>query len=152
MPNPPEKVLKSIEIDAQIVELKRSGLSFDEIGKRLGGLTRQTIHRRFERALLDARKARREAADKYIDEHLARIGVNREIVSDIRDGEHPLVSNGKRFDDLVDQGIVLASIDRMVKLDDEEAQLLGLRAATKSEVAVVNYTVGGGIDPTKDLT
>lgn len=127
--------------DTQIIQMKRDGRTFDEIGAHFG-VTKQVVHRCFHRGL---RRVPVKAVEEYRAEQLARIETQREIALDVMHAEHPLVSNGKRFDDLTDDGPVLAAIDRMIKLDAQESDLLGLKAPVKveSEVSVLRYEVVG---------
>lgn len=127
--------------DTEIIEMKRAGLTFEEIGAHFA-VTRQVVHRCFHRGL---RRVPVKAVEEYRAEQLARIETQREIALDVMHAEHPLVSNGKRFDDLSDDGPVLAAIDRMIKLDAQESDLLGLKAPVKveSEVSVLRYEVVG---------
>lgn len=143
----PEQDLALAERDTQIVELKRSGLTFEEIGQQLD-ISRATAHRGFYRAL------RRVGADQvkaYREQQLQHIELAREVVLDVLAsytrnvaiaGEGDVVDLGE------DHGPVMGAIDRLVRLQDHEAKLLGLYAATKMQTDVqVSYTVGGGIDP-----
>jgi hypothetical protein len=146
----PDQALSAAEADARVVDLKRSGLTFEQIGIQLGGLSKQVIHRRFQRAVTLIRAT---AVDEWRAQQLQEIELDRELARDIANAKHPVVSNGRVFDELDDDGPKLAALAHLAKLRAQEQDVLGLKAAVKSEVsAVVNYTVGGGIDPAKDLT
>ncbi|MFA1538592.1 hypothetical protein [Actinomadura monticuli] len=63
------------------------------------------------------------------------------------DGSYSLAPDGKRigiYEDVLDDGPILQSVDRLVKLSESRRKLLGLDAATKMEVSGdVTYTVVG---------
>lgn len=145
----PDAALSAAERDAHVVELKRSGLTFEQIGRQLG-VSKQVVHRRFQRAVTLIRAT---AVEEWRQQQLSEIETDRELTREIFNAHHPVVSNGKVFDELDDDGPKLAALAHLAKLRAQEQDVLGLKAATKSEVsAVVNYTVGGGVDPDKDLT
>lgn len=133
----PERDLASAEQQRDIVALKRAGLSFAEIGKRLG-CSKTQVQRQFCAAL-----------DRIVEpevtamraEQLARIELEREEALDIMGAEHVVVSNGHIVspitgrddngdpiygDPLIDQAPPLSAIDRLIKLDDQEAKLVGM--------------------------
>ena len=84
-------------------------------------------------------------------EQLNRIDMEREVVMGVLEGSHVTVSNGKIMYDVADSGPVLAAVDRLHKLDDQEAKLLGLYAEQKLNLSGgVRYELVG-IDPA-DLT
>lgn len=150
--NAPTSALASARLDKQIIERKDAGLSFQEIADELG-FSKAYIHRRFHKIV---RAIPEEAASEYRANQLAEIALNREIAAEIRDAEHPLVSQGRVIypiegwsedgkpiygdNPLLDDGPRLAAIDRLEKLRDSEAKLLGLYPAAK-----VDATVDGGI-------
>jgi hypothetical protein len=154
----PEATAAATEREAVIVRLKREGLTFDEIGQRFG-VSKQVVHRQFHRAI---RRGLTVQVDAYRDEQLARIEAAREVVMDVLHARHVVVSNGHVVSEitgqdaegkpiygepLVDDGPVLAAVDRLVKLDDQEARLLGLYAAAKVETdTTLRYEVVG-VDP-----
>lgn len=145
----PDQRITAAEQDAEVVRLKREGLTFEQIGRELG-VSKQVVHRRFQRAV---HLIRATEVDAWREQQLAEIETDRELTREIFNAHHPVVSNGKVFDELDDDGPKLAALAHLAKLRAQEQDVLGLKAATKSEVtAVVNYTVGGGVDPDEDLT
>lgn len=135
--------LSAAEIDAEVVRLKRTGMSFEAVGRELG-FCRQVAQRRFQRAVTLIRATE---VDKWREQQLAQIEAEREITLDILDAKHPYVSNGKRFDDLDDDGPRLSALAHLAKLRGQEQDILGLKAPTQSVVqATVAYTLNG-VDP-----
>jgi transposase-like protein len=138
---------------AEIVELRDQGLSFRTIAAQVG----RSLHVTWDHYQAAMReipaanvKQHQENAAKRLDEQLRRIDMEREIVMEVATAEHPLVSNGRiiyeitDFEDgkpvygdaLTDKGPNLAAVDRLHKLDDQEARLLGLYP--KVQVSVRN--------------
>jgi hypothetical protein len=60
---------------------------------------------------------------------------------DIVWADHPLVSNGRRFDDLEDAGPVLSALGQIVRTAESKRKLLGLDAPSRQTVTVVNEDV-----------
>lgn len=142
----PARDLAAAEQQRDVVALKRGGLSFAEIGQRLG-ISKSQAHRAFYAAL-----------DRIVEpevvamraEQLARIELEREEALDIMGAEHLVVSNGHVVspitghddegdpvygDPLIDQSPPLAAIDRLIKLDDQEAKLVGMYPKTEHNVS-----------------
>lgn len=140
-----DDALTSAETDAEVVRLKRAGLTFEQIGAKLG-VTKQVVHRRFQRAV---RTIRATEVDAWREQQLAEIETDRELTREIFNAHHPVVSNGKVFDNLDDDGPKLSALAHLVKLRAQEQDLLGLKAPTRSEVDLsggVRYEVVG-VDP-----
>lgn len=139
---------------ARVVELRTQGLAFREIAAEMG-LGLATVWRHYEYAMREipaqfvAVAAQQEAARRA--EQLQRIDMEREVVLGILEADHVTVSNGKIMDGVVDHGPNLAAVDRLHKLDDQEAKLLGLYAEQKLKADVGVRVELVGIDPA-DLT
>lgn len=142
-PSDPDRDLSSAEQDEQVVALKRQGLSFVDIGEVLG-ISKSQAHRAFHRAL---KRIPAEEVQAYRDEQLQQIALAREVVLDIlgdyvknivvsHDGD--VIENGE------DHGPALGAVDRLVKLADHEAKLLGLYAEKKISMSgALRYEVAG---------
>lgn len=157
--------LNTAEIEAQVVALKRQDLTFRQIADRLGVAT-MTAHRAFQRAKQRVIEATDFDTRTYINGQLAGIEASREILREILAAHHVVISNGHVVSEIIgrdadgtpqygdpytDDAPVMAAIDRLVKLDAQEAQLLGLNAEQKTSLtANVRYELVG-IDPA-DLT
>ncbi len=135
---------EAAEFDARVIGLRKQGLTFREIADEVDR-TVSHVYKSFQRGL---KRITAPNVNEYREAQLLRIESERAIVEDILLGLHVTVSNGRVFGDIPDSAPVLAAIDRLIKLDAQEADLLGLKAATKMSVdAQVSYTVGGGVDP-----
>jgi hypothetical protein len=147
--------LERAEMDARIMELKRQDLSFQQIADQLG-ISRAAAHRGFHRALP---RITEPAATAYRAEHLARLELVREVVMGILETRHVTISNGHVVSEITgvdddgkpiygepyeDDAAVLAAANTLLKIDDQEATLLGLKA--KAEIAVsggIRYEIVG---------
>jgi hypothetical protein len=151
--DPPGKQLAARELDQQVVDLKREGLTFVQIGTRLGKSTTQ-IHRIFHRAIAAIPVP---AVEAFREQHLARLELMREHCLDVLGASHWTVSHGhvvkleiRRVDGsmsnvpLPDSGPGMAAIDRLLKIEQEEAKLLGIYPDARFSVeTTVNYRVEG---------
>lgn len=164
--NHPEQQAESAAKDARVVELVNEGHSLQDIATAWG-VSKPVIWRRFHRAL---ERIPQKAVEDYRTAQLVRLAAARQAVMDVLTAKHVVVSNGHVVseivgnhplvdednephpqagepiygDPLIDDGPVLAAVDRLVKLDDQEAKLLGLYAAAKVEHdSTVRYEVVG---------
>lgn len=141
----PQRLAEQAEQDAQIVRLKRAGLTYDEVATQLG-ISPSSAFRGFHRAI---RNTPRPDVEAFRDEQLARIQAMRERITDILERRQMAISHGKvvmhNGEPVLDDSIALQAADRLAKLDDQEAKLLGMYPATRvqADVNVVNYTVNG---------
>lgn len=147
----------------------QNGLTFREIAAELD-YSVGYMHKVFTNAL---RKIPAQAVEDYRADQLARIQLERQALLDILAAHHVVVSNGHIVSEivghyplktdngedhplagqpifgepLVDSAPVMQAVDRLIKLDDQEAKLVGAYAATKIDATVaVRYEVIG-VDP-----
>lgn len=144
VPSKPTQDLEMADRDAQIVNLKRQGMSFKAVGEALG-VSATTARKGFQRALL---RVREPAVTAFRAEQLVRIQVMREVAMDVIDARHVVVQQGHAValegEVLEDPMPILQAMDRVMKLDDQEARLLGMYPASRMAVdATVNYRVEG---------
>jgi DNA-binding CsgD family transcriptional regulator len=125
------------ERDNTVWQLRLQGFTLRQIGARLG-LSHETIRLILERgrAELIYPKIEEQRATELerLDEMLHRAW-------SIMDREHALVSHGRLIADenglpLPDTGPILAAMDRVLRISERRAKLLGLDAATKVEAQV----------------
>jgi hypothetical protein len=132
------------QYDLDVWELKQQGLSFQAIADHLG-MSKAAAYRAHERAVSNLPP---QGVDAYRAAMYARIATAREAVMDVLNARHITVSNGQIIREdgrpIEDDAPVLAAVDRLLKLDDQEAKLRG--AYPKTEVNVtgnVRYEVVG---------
>lgn len=163
MPTPygkPATDLATAENQNKVIEAVRQGHSFREIAA-LMGLSKSQVHRLF-RAGLDRIPA--ENVQAYREEQLADLEVARQVVMDVLAAEHVVVSNGHIVkpitgvdedgnyiygDPLNDDGPALAAVDRLLKIQERQARILGSDAQEKVELSGgVTYRIVG-VDPSE---
>jgi predicted DNA-binding protein (UPF0251 family) len=121
--------LATDELDQRVVDLKRAGLSFQQIADELE-ISKSAAHRAFQRARKRLHEATSEDVAEWVAEQVGRIQLEREAVMDVLEARHVHVSNGVLVRDqdgkpILDDAPVLQAVDRLVKLDDQETKLLG---------------------------
>lgn len=152
---------------AQVGSLKEQGFTYREIAPQLG-ISPATAWRYHETWLRELRagvpEVRERVAQAMIEQHemlraeRLRLEMERDAVLEVLTARHLTVSHGiivcVNDEPIEDDAPVLAAVtalngirDRLLKLADHEAKLLGLYAPVKQTVdATVNYTVGAGVD------
>lgn len=148
MPHAMTERISVAERDAEIVRLKREGWTFQKIGEHFG-IDRSTVHGHFYRTL---QRIAEPEVEKFRAEQVARMELAREIVMDILSVRHIAISNGTVLHDIEDDNPILQAVDRLIKIDEHEAKLLGLYA--RPEVMIsgqLSYVITGlpapGYDP-----
>lgn len=121
--------------DAEAAELRSQGQTYQAIADRLGFANRTNSRRAVERALA---ATVREAADEVRALQLAQLDrLTREALA-VLEREHLVVSHGRIINGpdgkpLMDDAPVLQAIDRLIRIQERRAKLLGLDAPTKVE-------------------
>lgn len=126
---------ESAERDARACELRAQGWSYKRIAKEMG-VDVHTVHDGVKRAL---RMIVQEPAEDVRTLELERLDRLYEAALAVLEREHVTVSQGKVIyngtEPLLDDGPVLQAIDRLLKIQERRARLLGLDAATKTNVS-----------------
>jgi hypothetical protein len=129
--------------DSQAVRLKALGWSMEEIAEHLGfnpenGVVRvgAAIRRGLANTVRVARDEQRLLEMQSLDE------LERACWLELR-ARHILVSNGRVVRDLDDEPLdddrfALETIDRIIKIKEVRAKMLGLNAPTRSEVLTID--------------
>ena len=118
-----------------VVELRDQGLTFEEIGHDLGVSTSRAwqLYRRAlaERPVVAAHLERRERA---LNAQLERIAMQREVHEATVLAAFKMISHDGEVLEVEDPAPLQAATAALVKLDDQEAKLLGLYAKTEVDV------------------
>lgn len=127
-----ERTIDDAENDAKAARLRAQRKTYPEIAEIMG-CSLSTAYNRVWRAI---RSAPVEDGQALRDAELAHLDVLAAKAWEVLVSEHPLVSNGKRFDDLRDAAPVLAAIRELRQLSESRRKLLGLDAPVKHDVKV----------------
>lgn len=121
---------EAAERRVKALQLRTEGKTYRAIGAELG-VSEAQAYEDVKRSLKELNEQQAELADEIRRLELERLDALYSAAQDVLVAFHPIISNGKRFDDLVDDGPKLAAIDRMLKVMDRRAKLLGLDAPTQ---------------------
>jgi AraC-like DNA-binding protein len=119
----------------RVVELRDQGKTFKEIADELG-VSDALVHKDFQAVMREVPVA---SVETYRAHQQAQLQQMRAVVEDVIARRHAVIDNGHVVHDdagnvVEDDAIVLAATDRLVKINDREAKLLGLDA--KPEVQI----------------
>lgn len=141
---PARRSLASMEKDAKAADLYRRGLSFRQIADQVGWKSPSSAVDAVRRA---ARDAARDAlgADEALRIMLERFQDYRRLAWRVATAKHfytsattgKVVLHPETQQPLLDDGPVLHALDRMLKVDAEEAKIRGLYAPTRTRVEVI---------------
>lgn len=132
---------------AKAVEMRIAGASFQQIADELGYNSRGAACQDVTRALEAAIAEQTRASEVYREEELQRLDMLLAEAWRVMKRHHAVVSNGKVVkvdtkdgaeETLLDDGPVLAAIDRVLKIQERRAKLLGLDAPTKVEAITID--------------
>lgn len=149
--------------DSEALELKTQGLTYRQIGDRLG-CSPSTAYEAVQRALASTRQEPADALRRLEAERLDRMTVILEEVLHRRMGIVDVLANTQREDDDGKAGeasdeLLLKTVDRYLRIQERRAKLLGLDAparheitleALESEIARLEDIVGPLVDEPED--
>lgn len=127
--------LRTAERRAQALKLRAAGMKYPDIAAQLGYASRGAAAQDVQRALLE--NVGEPAAELRALE-VERLDMLWQTAMRVLAGKHPTVSNGRVVmidgTPVPDVGPVLAAIDRLLKIQERRARLLGLDSPTKVEL------------------
>jgi uncharacterized small protein (DUF1192 family) len=133
------KSLETAKRDAEAAQLRAEGKTYDQIAEALDFSDRSLARRAVERALA---ATVREPADELRQLELIRLDALWVEAVKVMTSEHITVNNGRVIEidgvPLKDDGPTLSAIDRLLKIMERRAKLVGLDSATKVEVLSVD--------------
>lgn len=137
---PRTRTVAQIERDAQFLELRRRGLTYRQIAAQQGVKSQKTAYEAVQRALADAiqepaaevRQIELDRLDEYMRHALRVLATPHLVVSQGVVAEHPVTG-----EPLADDQPVLQALDRLLKISERRARLLGLDAPARSRVEVI---------------
>jgi hypothetical protein len=131
-PTTPERAVEAMR-------LRTRGMSYREIAQEMGFNNESAVRDLVSRALLATLS---EPADDLRQLELQRLDFMWAAVLKVLERHHVTVSNGKVIylgdTPLHDDAPILAAVDRLVKIQDRRAKLLGLDAPQRVEVLTID--------------
>ncbi|MGW1433116.1 hypothetical protein ACWD6K_31410 [Streptomyces sp. NPDC002431] len=131
------RTLTTAERDAAAADLRSKGWTYRRIAAQLGYNHRADAYNAVQRVL---KETVREAGEELRTLELERLDALYAAATEVLEREHVTVSNGRVVDlngmPLPDDGPVLAAIDRLLKIQERRAKLLGLDAPAKAAVTI----------------
>ncbi|MEU4574841.1 hypothetical protein [Nonomuraea sp. NPDC023979] len=134
-----ERTATTAARDAEAARLRSRGLTYRQIAEQLGMAGPGKAHEAVKRVLAETVA---DAAEDLRQVELERLDQMYQAALKVLEGEHYAVSHGKvvylegETTPLADNGPVLAAIDRLLKIQERRAKLLGLDAPAKTSVTV----------------
>lgn len=139
------RTVAQIERDAQAVEYRRRGLSYRQIAAQMGWKNQASAYEAVQRGLADSAV---EASDEVRRLEVDRLDEMRRHALRVLATPHMMVSQGvvvtwtdpKTGEEtpVPDDTPVLLAIDRLVKISERTAKLLGLDAPVRHEVITLD--------------
>jgi hypothetical protein len=141
------RTLDQAERDNEAARLRSRGLGYRTIAAKLD-VAVSTAYTMVKRGFTDAAG---EASETTLKLELAKLDNAEQAVLAVLEARHVTVSNGKVIylgdEPLLDDAPVLAAVDRLVRIAERRARLLGLDAATKIDTTAQVKFVIEGVDP-----
>lgn len=135
-----EQSYESVQRDANAARMRSRGHTYHEIAEQLGFYDRHEARKAIKRVLSSTIS---EAASEVREMQIRQLDELTVKALSVLEAAHAVVSHGKLIKDddgnmIPDNGPVLAAIDRILKIQERRAKLLGLDASTKVEVLTVD--------------
>jgi hypothetical protein len=134
-----ERTAETAARDAEAARLRSRGLTYRQIAEQLGLAGPGKAHEAVKRVLAETVA---DAADDLRLVELERLDQMYQATLKVLESEHYAVSHGKVIyldggtEPLTDNAPVLQAIDRLLKIQERRAKLLGLDAPAKTNVTV----------------
>jgi hypothetical protein len=130
------------------IAFRNQGMPWDEIARQVGYADGGTACKAVSRALAQRLVDQGVAADQLREQELAHLDELREATWAVMEATHLTVSHGRVVRDdsgeaILDDGPVLNAVDRLLRISERRARLLGIDAPAVVTGTMVNYTVDG---------
>lgn len=127
----------------EAIRLRMAGESFESIAAKLGYNSRGAACQDITRALEQAVMEQARSVEVYREEELQRLDMLLAEAWTVLKRAHVTVSHGRIVRDdleepILDDGPTLAAIDRILKIEERRAKLLGLDAPQRHEVVSID--------------
>jgi hypothetical protein len=131
----PERAERAARRRAEVLRMRVAGLNFQQIGERLDPPVSRAMANKLYKVALQ--EITREPSDEARQLELERIDDMIVCAREVLGRTHYVVQAGKVVThngrELVDDGPVLAVLDRLIRLSETKRRLLGLDAPTRTE-------------------
>lgn len=133
------RTLDGAERDAEACRLKSRGLSYRQIAAQMGYADHTNARRAVERALAETVA---EPAAELRQLELMKLDAMELAVLEVLERQHVTVNRGDviyhQGKPLLDDGPVLQAVDRLLRIQDRRAKLVGLDAPKRLEVITID--------------
>ncbi|MER6103609.1 hypothetical protein ABT115_15125 [Streptomyces sp. NPDC001832] len=133
------RTITTAQRDAEAALLRSKGWTYPRIAAELGYNHRADAYNAVQRVL---KETVREAGENVRTLELERLDRLEAAANEVLEREHVTVSNGRIVSldgaPLPDDGPVLAAIDRLLKIQERRARLLGLDAPVKRDISLTD--------------
>ena len=143
---PPDQVEESAHRRAKVVALRRTGMTFEDIGEQLG-ITKQAAHKLWHKTMKGIPVVEVEA---YRAEQRMRLDALLQRANEILDAKHVVVQHGRVVEldgePLRDRGPELDAIKAILDIESRRAKLDGTDTPVKQQLEVdggLRYEVVG---------
>jgi hypothetical protein len=125
----------TVKRDAELTDLRAKGWTYRQLGARYG-ISAQAAHLAVQRVLADTI---REPAANLRTVELEKLDHEERIAHDVLSARHPVLYQGEDTG-YEDDGPKLSAIDRLLKIAERRARLLGLDAPQQVESSVTTIS------------
>lgn len=137
------RTLSTAEREAEATRLRSRGWTYQRIADELGWANKGDAHHAVQRVLRDTVQ---EAGDELRTLELIRLDALYVAAHEVLEREHVTVSNGRIVAGtdgapILDDAPVLQAIDRLLRIQERRAKLLGLDAPVKKDVSLTDERV-----------
>lgn len=148
MPPNPDGPAAVLERRERAIRLRNQGVQWSQIATELGYSDKAAACKDVARALKERREQLSLAVDEHREQALAHLDDMAAAVWAVLAARHLTIANGKVVRDeadepLLDDAPVLSAVDRLLRIEERRARLLGMDAPSQVTGTVVNYTVDG---------
>lgn len=135
--------VETAEREAEAARLRSKGWSYPRIAAELGYKHKADAYNAVKKVLADTV---REAGDEVRAMELVRLDALYAAATEVLDREHVTVSHGRIVAGadgapLLDDAPVLQAVDRLLRIQERRARLLGLDAPVKKDVSLTDERV-----------
>lgn len=136
-----DQTIESVQRDAEAARLRGRGWSYQRISDELGYGNRSNAHRAIAKVMAGTIAEPAEEAREF---QLSQLDDMTAVAFEILEANNYVVSDGRIVRDengqaIRDPEMVLKALDRLIKIQERRAKLLGIDAPKRSEVVTVDW-------------